>query len=124
MTLLVNLKLRTIPLGGVDVFPLSKLLSHVIRVGTLTVIDANGGNHTFKGSAPGPSVDMKLDDTRLYRALFFNPELAAGEAYMDGTITFPGSSLRDFLYLLSVNRNRPGGCRVRSIAQLRPSPES
>ena len=72
-------------------FPLSTLLSRLIRVGTLTVIDAEGRTHTFGGSAPGPSVTMKLGDARLYRSLFFNPELAAGEAYMDGTLTFPGS---------------------------------
>ncbi|MFO1171959.1 MAG: cyclopropane-fatty-acyl-phospholipid synthase family protein [Hyphomicrobiaceae bacterium] len=90
-------------------FPLSKLLSHLIRVGTLTVTDATGGTHVFGGSAPGPSVAMKLSDARLYRSLFFNPELAAGEAYMDGTLTFPGSSLRAFLSLVSLNQNRPAG---------------
>jgi cyclopropane-fatty-acyl-phospholipid synthase len=52
---------------------------------------------------------MKLSDPKLYKTLFFNPELAAGEAYMDGTMTFPGSSLRDFLELVSQNRNRPTG---------------
>ena len=90
-------------------FPLSKLLSHLIQVGTLTVTDAEDAIQVFTGSAPGPSVDMKLSDARLYRSLFFNPELAAGEAYMNGTLTFPGSSLREFLSLLSLNRNRPGG---------------
>ena len=72
-------------------FPLSKLLSHLIQVGTLTVIDAEDGIRVFKGCGPGPSVNMKLSDARLYRSLFFNPELAAGEAYMNGTLTFPGS---------------------------------
>lgn len=90
-------------------FPLSKFLSHLIQVGTLTVTDAEDGIHVFTGSAPGPSVHMKLSDAHLYRLLFFNPELADGEAYMNGTLTFPGSSLREFLNLLSLNRNRPGG---------------
>ena len=90
-------------------FPLSKLLSHLIQVGTLTVTDAEGSAHVFNGSAPGPSVNMKLGDARLYRSLFFNPELAAGEAYMNGTLTFPGSSLREFLALVSMNQNRPSG---------------
>ncbi|MGE0628909.1 MAG: class I SAM-dependent methyltransferase [Hyphomicrobiaceae bacterium] len=89
-------------------FPLSKLLSRLIRIGTLTVIDAEGRKHTF-GAAPGPAATMKLDDPRLYRALFFSPELAAGEAYMDGRLSFPGSSLREFLALVSHNQNRPGG---------------
>ena len=65
--------------------------------------------HTFGGLAPGPTATLKLDDTSLYRTLFLNPELAAGEAYMDGRLSFPASSLRAFLSLVSHNRNRPGG---------------
>ena len=88
-------------------FPLSKLLSHLIQVGTLTVTDAKGGRHVFGGRVSGPSATLKLKDARLYRSLFFNPELAAGEGYMNGTLTFPVSSLREFLALISLNQNRP-----------------
>ena len=31
---------------------------------------------------------MRLTDRSLYRKLFFNPELHAGEAYMDGRLCF------------------------------------
>jgi cyclopropane-fatty-acyl-phospholipid synthase len=86
-------------------FPLSALLTRMIHAGTLTVIDAADGRHTFGGKIPGPTVTMKLSDPGLYRSLVFNSELAAGEAYMDGTLTFPGSSLRAFLDLVSINRN-------------------
>ncbi len=86
-------------------FPLSALLNRMIKTGTLTVSDAGGGVHTFGGRNPGPAVTMKLSDPGLYRSLVFNTELAAGEAYMDGTLTFPGSSLRAFLELMSINRN-------------------
>jgi cyclopropane-fatty-acyl-phospholipid synthase len=96
-------------------FPLSTMLTSFIRTGSLTVIDAEGRSHLFgaKSSAgapnvtPGaqaPNVTMKLTDPTLYRKLFFNPELHAGEAYMDGRMSFPGSSLRDFLTLFSMNR--------------------
>ena len=88
-------------------FPLSQLLSRLIAAGTLTVIDAEGGRHTF-GNGVGPSATMQLHDATLYKKIFFSPELAAGEAYMDGTLTFPGSSLREFLSLVSHNQNRPG----------------
>jgi cyclopropane-fatty-acyl-phospholipid synthase len=84
-------------------FPLSNLLKAFIRTGKLTVIDPSGREHVFQGT-PGLSVTMKLTDTSLYRKLFFNPELHAGEAYMDGRMQFPGSSLRDFLTLFSINR--------------------
>ena len=33
---------------------------------------------------------MRLTDNKLYRSLVLNPELAAGEAYMDGTMTLRG----------------------------------
>jgi cyclopropane-fatty-acyl-phospholipid synthase len=53
---------------------------------------------------PGPEAIMKITDPKLYQGLFFNPELNMGEAYMDGRVTFPGSDLRSFLTLFSVNR--------------------
>jgi cyclopropane-fatty-acyl-phospholipid synthase len=88
------------------VFPLSTMLTSFIRRGSLTVIDAAGTTHRFAGAATVgvPDVTMRLTDASLYRKLFFNPELHAGEAYMDGRMSFPGSSLRDFLTLFSMNR--------------------
>jgi cyclopropane-fatty-acyl-phospholipid synthase len=86
-------------------FPLSHMLKSFVRVGTLKVIDAESRVHIFGGRQPGPQVTMRLTDPTLYRSLFFNPELAAGEAYMDGRMSFEeGSTLRDFLTLFSVNR--------------------
>jgi len=83
---------------------LTHMLKSFVRVGTLTVVDADGERHVFAGAA-GPSVTMRLTDRTLYRKLVFNPELHAGEAYMDGCLRFEeGSSLRDFLTLFSVNR--------------------
>ncbi len=84
-------------------FPLSNMLKSFVRVGTLKVVDAKGQAHVFAG-APGPEVTMVLSDPSLYRKLFFNPELHAGEAYMDGRLRFEDSSLRDFLTLFSMNR--------------------
>ena len=85
-------------------FLLSHMMKAFIRKGRLTVIDAAGKRHVFSGE-PGIEVTMRLTDPKLYRALVFNSELAAGEAYMDGTLRFEeGSTLRDFLRLFSVNR--------------------
>ena len=84
-------------------FPLSRMLQSFVKVGRLHVIDATGNTHVFAGQ-PGLDVTMQLSDPTLYRKLFFNPELHAGEAYMDGRMSFPGSSLRDFLRLFSMNR--------------------
>ena len=79
-------------------FPLSHMLRSFVRTGTLKVIDADGKVHVFAGE-PGPVVTMRLTDRSLYRKLFLNPELHAGEAYMDGRLGFEDSTLRDFLTL-------------------------
>ena len=95
-------------------FPLSHMLKSFIRVGTLKVIDASGQVHVFAG-APGPQVTMRLTDPTLYRRLFFNPELHAGEAYMDGRMSFENSTLRDFLTLFSTNRLSLGSYPLQKV---------
>ncbi len=85
-------------------FPLSHMMKAFIKRGSLEVIDAAGKPHIFSGT-DGPRVVMKLSDKQLYRDLVFKSEIAAAEAYMDGTMTFEeGSTLRDFLHLFSINR--------------------
>jgi cyclopropane-fatty-acyl-phospholipid synthase len=95
-------------------FPLSHMLKSFVRTGTLTVIDAEGATHTF-GGTPGLKVTMRLTDPKLYKSLFFNPELAAGEAYMDGRMSFENSTLRDFLTLFSVNRLTLGSYPLQKV---------
>ena len=96
-------------------FPLSHMMKAFIRRGQLTVIDAEGKPHVFSGE-PGPEVTMRLTDPKLYRTLVFNSELAAGEAYMDGTLRFEnGSTLRDFLTLFSINRLSLGSYPIQKL---------
>ncbi len=95
-------------------FPLSHMLQSFVRVGRLTVIDAAGRSHVFAGE-PGLDVTMRLSDPSLYWKLFLNPELHAGEAFMDGRLTFPESSLRDFLTLFSTNRLNLGSYPMQSF---------
>ena len=83
-------------------FPLETLMKSFVKVGTLTILDVEGTTHVFKG-APGPEVTIRLRDPKLYRSLFFHPELHAGEAYMDGTLTIEKGTIRDFLTLSVMN---------------------
>src|SRR5215472_9693832 len=78
------------------------LLEHLVAVGTLRVLDADGSSYVFSG-APGPSVTVRLHDRALGRKLFLNPRLHLGEAYMDGTLTIEDGSLYDFLDLCGHN---------------------
>ncbi len=95
-------------------FPLSHMMKSFVRVGTLKIIDADGKVHVFAGE-PGPNVTMRLTDPALYRTLVFNPELHAGEAYMDGRMSFEDSSLRDFLTLFSLNRLSLGSYPLQKV---------
>lgn len=85
-----------------------QLLEYVMRrfvtTGTLRIVDANGKQHVY-GASPYPAVTVRLTDRRLHRSLFFNPELRAGEAYMDGTLRIEEGSLRDLLLLYALNRS-------------------
>ncbi len=95
-------------------FPLSHMMKSFVRVGTLKVIHAAGNLHVFSGE-PGPNVTMRLTDRSLYRKLVFNPELHAGEAYMDGRMSFEDSTLRDFLTLFSLNRLSLGSYPLQKV---------
>ncbi len=92
---------------------LAHMLSRFVRNGTLRVIDAGGGRHTFGDGAP--VVTMRLSDKTLHRRLFLNPEMAMGEGYMDGTITFEDSSLEDFLLLFAQNRTSFGSYPLQGL---------
>jgi cyclopropane-fatty-acyl-phospholipid synthase len=81
---------------------LRALLSRFVRVGTLDVTDADGIEHRFSG-APGIHVGFKLHDKKLHTSLFLNPELKAGEAYMDGSMTMTIGTVRDLITLFFIN---------------------
>ena len=99
---------------------LTHLLNRFIRNGMLRLIAADGTLHVFGGHAPGPTVTIRLHDPRLYTKLFLNPELHAGEAYMNGTLTFEdGSDVGCFMELFAANRGglaaHPGQTLLRRL---------
>jgi cyclopropane-fatty-acyl-phospholipid synthase len=82
---------------------LDQLLKRVIKNGVLTVIDVDGVAHQY-GVTGEPTATVRLKDKTLYTKLFTNPELNAGEAYMNGTLVVERGTLRDFLTLFAANR--------------------
>jgi len=83
---------------------LARMLNHLIRVGSLTVIDAQGGAHQF--GTPGPSLPgltVRLHDPKLHYSLFLRTQMAAGEAYMNGTMTVEDGNIYDLLALIGRN---------------------
>jgi cyclopropane-fatty-acyl-phospholipid synthase len=93
---------------------LSGLLKRFIHKGALTVIDVSDQRHVFGNGSDGPSVTVRMKDKAVTRKIFFNPELAFPEAYMDDKISFEdGSGIFDLLMLFSVNRKALGGHPVQ-----------
>jgi cyclopropane-fatty-acyl-phospholipid synthase len=83
---------------------LTLLLRHLVREGTLRVVDAHGAVHSFAGEA-GPSITIRLHDAALGYKLFLNPRLYIGEAFMDGTLTVEDASIYEFLNFAAINLN-------------------
>ena len=85
----------------------ARLLKRIVRLGVLTVIDADGVRHEFRGAEPGPAVAIRLHDRRLHWRIFFSPALAIGEAYMDGSLTVEdGGDIHGFVDFCARNLER------------------
>ena len=87
---------------GQAIFLLGRFLDYLIRTGTLTVVDASGKAPAFKGE-DGPGVTVRLHEKSLEKRLFLTPSMAAGEAYMNGTLTVEDASIYDLLELFGMN---------------------
>jgi len=96
-----------------------RILSRMIRRGTLTVRFPNGTTRTYRGT-DGPTAGIELRTARAERRLLTNPGLAFGEGYMDGEIaTLPGSSFYDAMDLLVINWMEQGHAGERVMEKLR-----
>ncbi len=98
---------------------LDRLMTKVIRQGRLEVTWADGSVSAY-GNGSGRVARVEFRDRATEWAVLINPELAIGEAYMDGSLIFPDDTLLDFLILLteswSVLNKRPF---YRALSRLR-----
>ena len=97
---------------------LNAMLEKFVQTGTIRIVDADNKRYEHKG-APGPEVTLRFTDRTLARRLFLNPELRAGEAYVDGTMVFEEGSIRDLLMIFALNRsslrNQPLQKSIRKV---------
>ena len=77
------------------------LLEKFVQRGKLTVIDHEGGRHTFGNGEPRAA--MRLNSSSAFGVIARNPQLKLGEAYMDGLWDVAEGTLHDLLTLLRVN---------------------
>lgn len=75
------------------------VLGRAIRAGRLDVTLPDGTLHQI-GPAIGTPVSVALTDPASPRKILLNPEMAIGEAYMDGTLTIADDDLAGFVALL------------------------
>jgi cyclopropane-fatty-acyl-phospholipid synthase len=81
---------------------LDRLLRRAISRGALEVIDGRGEVHRY-GEAGAAPIRVRLADAATARAIGANPALGAGEAYMDGRLTFLSGDIVGLLDLVSGN---------------------
>jgi cyclopropane-fatty-acyl-phospholipid synthase len=107
------------------------LLHRIVRIGSLTFIDAAGTPHRY-GDGRGRPVVVQIADKRLERHLVLDPQLALGEGYMEGRLKMIEGRIYDFLELLLTNiqhQPEPGWTRglvvarylIRRLLQFNPS---
>lgn len=78
-----------------------------VQVGRLDLTLPDGTRHSFGPGTGGPWVGIALTDAALPAKIVLNPDLALGEAYMDGTLVIEGDDLRGFLQLMIRNHRLP-----------------
>ncbi len=81
---------------------LDGILSRLIKTGRLSVRWPDGHLTLYSGKE-GPSAGIAIHTTAAVRGLVFNPGLAMGEGYMDGTITPDGCGIYDVLDVMLAN---------------------
>ncbi len=83
-----------------------RYLTGAIRRGTLTVINHRGIVKTFGTSTEGwPEVTVRFTDANVPRSIALQPDLGAGEAYMDGRLVIEKGDVLDLTSL--IYRNNP-----------------
>ncbi len=110
---------------------LDRILKSLVRFGTLEV-HMPAGRVARYGDGTAPEVTVRLHDPAILRRLVLNPDLGAGEGYMDATLTIDGDDLHGFLEIAMRNTStdrrlwwrtlvRRTRSTVRWLAQFNPA---
>ncbi|MBA3909596.1 MAG: SAM-dependent methyltransferase [Rhodobacter sp.] len=99
----------------------SRLLRRLVREGTMVVTIADSPEMVF-GSGQEPKTKVHLRDMATVRRLMFDPELALGECYVDGSLTVEGDDVQGLLAVVVKSGIRGHNMSVLTRLQaLRPS---
>ena len=95
----LNSKMWCVILTRIGLF----ILQQFLHIGCLRIVVPNGPTHSLKGDAAGPEVTIHLQNYRLFWRILLKPDLAIGEAYMDGSLTIANDDLEQLMALLMAN---------------------
>lgn len=94
---------------------LERLLRRVIRQGRLSIIDHDGRRYEF-GSGDDAPIVLRFTRPGTAGRIVRNPQLGAGEAYMEGELLVePPHDIRDMVLLVTANATRAGGLDTPTI---------
>ena len=79
------------------------ILQQFLHIGCLRIVIANGPAHYLKGELAGLDVTIHLQNYRLFWRILIKPDLAIGEAYMDGSLTITNDDNGHPMALLMAN---------------------
>lgn len=98
---------------------LDRMLRLMLQSGNIVTVMPDGTMRHY-GDGTGDPVNVRLKNRATVRHLVLNPELALGEAYMNGALTIDEDRLQDLLAIVVQNQRR--GKRViwqQSVLRLR-----
>jgi cyclopropane-fatty-acyl-phospholipid synthase len=102
---------------------LRRLLQPIVRKGSLTVLLPDAEPIVVGDRSTGGAVTVRIRDGRTALRLALNPDLALGEAYMDGGFVIERGTIWDFLDLMGRNladrRAGPPGAPARLSSRIR-----
>jgi cyclopropane-fatty-acyl-phospholipid synthase len=81
---------------------LDLLFRRLIQTGTLTITWPDGSQSRY-GTGATPSAGVRITDSATLRRLLRYPQLAFGEAYMDGALTPTEGGIHDVLEVITAN---------------------
>ena len=79
------------------------IMRQFVICGTLDLTLANGSGHQLQGRSPGPHASITIHDRATFLRLVTKPDLAFGEAYVDGRISTGNSGIDALMELLMLN---------------------
>ena len=81
-----------------------RLISRLVRRGTLKITYSSGETKTYGEPAPGyPDVAVRFTDGKVGRDIVLDPRLGAGEAYIDGRIVMERGGPMELVELIQMN---------------------